>query len=203
MATKGLCKPYYALYTPGTDTASYASGGLVGHAISYSLSANKTDDVNLYADNVIVETDKGKFREGTLTLNTDNLSQAVSKALLGAKEKTRSVGTGQDAVTVTELVWDDEATSVNIGFGIIECKQVSNVDKFRAVILLNVAFSLNSEEATTQGETVEWQTPTIEGKVYRSALNDSDYKHPWKVEATFDTEAAAEAYIKAVLNITA
>ena len=197
MATKGLKLPYYAVYTGGTNTATYSNSGIAGHAISFSLSAEKTDDVPLYADNEIVEIDHGKFREGTLTLNTDNLSDALSKALLGAKEKTRTVG----STTVTELVWDDDQSYVEVGLGIIECKQVSNVDKFRAVVILRVAFSLTSEQATTQGETVEWQTPTIEGKVYRSALNDSDYKHPWKVEATFDTEAEAEAYIKAVLNI--
>ena len=33
-------------------------------------------------------------------------------------------------------------------------------------------------------------------------MRDDSAKHPWKKEATFTTEAQAEAYIKARLNIT-
>lgn len=197
MATKGLMRPYYAIYKASGDTVTYSDGGIAGHAISYSLSAERGDNVDLYADNEIVETDFGKFKSGTLTLNTDNLSDEISKALLGCKGVTRQVGDN----SVTELVWDDDQTPVEVGFGVIETKQVSGVNKYRAVVLARVAFSLNSEEATTKGETVEWQTPTIEGKVMRSEQVDSNYKHPWKFEATFDSLASAEAYIKAVLII--
>lgn len=198
MATKGLMRPYYAIYGASGATVTYTDGGLAGHAISYSLTAEKGDDVDLYADNEIVETDHGKFRSGTLTLGTDNLSQDIAKALLGAKEVTRTVGSD----SVTELVWDDDQASVEVGFGIVETKQVAGVDKYRAVVLARVAFSLNSEEANTKGETVEWQTPSIEGKVLRSAQVDENYKHPWKFEATFDSLKNAEDYIKAVLGIS-
>lgn len=197
MATKGLMKPYYAVYTASGATVTYSDGGIAGHAINYSLTAEKGDNVDLYADNEIVETDYGKFKSGTLTLGTDNLSTAISKALLGVKEVSRTVGSD----TVTELVWDDDQATVEVGFGIIETKQVAGVDKYRAVVLARVTFSLNSEQATTQGENVEWQTPSIEGKVLRSALVDTNYNHPWKFEATLDSLASAEAYIKAVLNI--
>lgn len=198
MATKGLMRPYYALYSASGNTVTYSNGGIAGHAISYSLSAERGDNVDLYADNEIVETDFGKFKSGTLTLKTDNLSDSISKALLGCKEVTRTVG----SASVTELVWDDDQSPVEVGFGVIETKQVAGVDKYRAVVLARVTFSLNSEEATTKGESVEWQTPSIEGKVHRSAQVDTNYNHPWKFEATLDSLTSAEDYIKAVLSIS-
>ena len=55
-----------------------------------------------------------------------------------------------------------------------------------------------SDAATTQGESIEWQTAEISGTIMR----DDSARHPGKKEATFTTEAQAEAYIKARLNIT-
>ena len=55
-----------------------------------------------------------------------------------------------------------------------------------------------NDAATTQGETIEWQTPQLTGTIMR----DDSAKHAWKREATFTTEAQAEAYIKARLSIT-
>ena len=60
-------------------------------------------------------------------------------------------------------------------------------------------FAVPSDAATTQGESIEWQTAEISGTIMR----DDSAKHPWKKEATFTTEAQAEAYIKARLGITA
>ena len=53
------------------------------------------------------------------------------------------------------------------------------------------------DSATTQGEAVEWQTPAIEGTIFR----DDSATHVWKREATLDSEEKAEAYIKQVLHI--
>ena len=50
-----------------------------------------------------------------------------------------------------------------------------------------------------QGETIEWQVPELTATIMR----DDSAKHRWKREATFTTEAQAEAYIKNRLSITA
>ena len=73
------------------------------------------------------------------------------------------------------------------------------VSKWRAIVLTKVKFAVPSDAANTQGETIEWQTPEISGTIMR----DDSAKHAWKKEATFTSEAQAEAYIKARLGITA
>ena len=59
-------------------------------------------------------------------------------------------------------------------------------------------FSVPSDAATTQGESIEWQVHELSATITR----DESEKHAWKKEATFSTEAQAEAYIKDRLNIT-
>lgn len=49
---------------------------------------------------------------------------------------------------------------------------------------------------------MEWQTPSITGTIYRSDQSDSNYKHPWMMDAWLKTESDAIAYLKAKMNIT-
>lgn len=200
MAQKGLIKPYFAKYNYNEETGkvTYSDGGIAGKAIEYGISAEKTDDNYLYADDHIVETDRGKFKSGTYTLGTAHLSQEISKTILGAKEVTRQIG----EASVKELVYDDDQKGVPVGIGIVEVHQVSGADKFRAVIALKVVFNIPEESATTKGETIEWKTPSIEGRIERSDEESENYNHPWKLEAWFDSKTDAETYIKAVLNIS-
>ncbi len=79
MATIGLSKPYYAVYSNTGTTVSYANGGVMGKATEANIEVETTEDNNLYADNAIAETDRS-FAGGTLTLSTDDLSQEVSKS---------------------------------------------------------------------------------------------------------------------------
>ena len=65
-------------------------------------------------------------------------------------------------------------------------------------MLTKVMFSVPNDSATTQGESIEWQTPELSATIMR----DDSTNHMWKREATFTTEAQAEAYIKNRLNIT-
>ena len=82
--------------------------------------------------------------------------------------------------------------------GFIVKKKVNGVYKWRAVVLTKVMFAVPSDSATTQGETIEWQVPELSATIMR----DDSATHVWKREATFTTEAQAEAYIKDRLNIT-
>lgn len=198
MATIGLSKPYYAIYSETGGVVSYSDGAVMGKATEANISIETTEDNNLYGDNGLAETDR-RFANGTLTLSTTDLSQSVSAAILGIKETEL---TGIDGVTdtgVKELVYDDLQQSPYLGIGFIIKKKVNGVDKWRGVVLSKVMFSVPEDAATTQGESIEWQTPELTGAIMR----DDSATHVWKKEATFTTEAQAEAYIKARLGITA
>ena len=197
MATIGLSKPYFAVYSAAGSTVSYANGAVMGKATEANIEIDTTEDNNLYADNAIAETDR-TFAGGTLTLSTDDLSQEVSKAILGLAEQTITGIEGVTDTSVKELLYDDQQQTPYLGVGFIIKKKVGGVYKWRGVILTKVMFSAPADAATTQGETIEWQTPELSATIMR----DDSTNHMWKREATFTTEAQAEAYIKDRLGIT-
>lgn len=196
MATIGLSKPYFSKYAFTGGAVSYSDGGLLGKATEVDVTINVTDDNNLYADNSIAEAERS-FVDGTLTLSTDDLDHAVSAAILGINPV--SVGTinGVTDADVKELIFDDDQNIPYLGVGFVVKKKHNGAYKWRAIVLTKVMFAVPSDAATTQGENIEWQTPTLSGTIMR----DDTAKHAWKREATFTTEAQAEAYIKNRLGI--
>ena len=197
MAIVGVCKPYYAKYSNSGSAVTYSGGGVMGKAVELSAEIEASDNNNLYADNAIAESEK-TFSSGTLGLTTDDLEQAASKDILGLKEESITGITGVTDTSVKELIYDDDQVTPYLGVGIIIKKIKNGVTKWRAIVFTKVQFAVPSDSATTQGETIEWQTPEISGTIMR----DDTEKHAWKKEATFTSEAQAEAYIKARLNIT-
>lgn len=192
MAIVGLSRIYVAKYAAGSGTPTYSDGTLLAKAVEMSVELESADDNNDYADNEISESDT-TFGGGTLTLTTDDLSQEGSALILGI---TPSAVTGLTP-EVKELVYDDDMVPPYLGAGSIIKKIKNGMEKWRAVVLPKVKFSVPSDSATTQGETIEWQHPEITANIYR----DDSAKHRWKREATFDTEEEAAAYIKKLLNI--
>lgn len=197
MAIKGLAIPVFANYNYSGNAVSYTGGFICGAAIEYGAEIETSDDNPLHGDNKIIEHDYGTFNTGTLTVNVSDLDQADSKRLLNLKEVQRMVGD----VNVTELVYDDDAKSKSKGFGIIEAHQINDVDKYRAVILCKVTPKNPAEAATSKGESIEWQTKEMECSIERSDEESTNYKHPWKYESWFDTEAQALEYLKTILNV--
>lgn len=199
MAIKGLSIPIVANYAATGSNVTYSNGMVAGAAVEYTASWTTSENNPLYGDNKIKENDAGTFQSGELTLGTTDLTQDISKLILGLKEATFSYGESKE---VKELVYDDDMKSPYLGFGVIELHQNDDVDEYRTVFLPKVQFALPENTATTKGETVEWQTPSITGTIYRSDQEDSRYKHPWMIDAWFETESDAIAYLKAKMSIT-
>ena len=197
MAVIGLSKPYYGIYSATGNAVSYANGAVMGKATEANIDINTTEDNNLYADNAIAETDRS-FAGGSLILSTDDLSQEVTKAILGLTETAITGIEGVTDTSVKELVYDDTQNTPYLGIGFIVKKKVGGAYKWRAVVLCKVMFSVPADAATTQGESIEWQVPELSATIMR----DDSATRMWKREATFTTEAQAEAYIRARLNIT-
>lgn len=197
MATIGLSKPYYAIYGASGSTVTYTNGAVMGKATEANIEIDTTEDNNLYGDNAIAEADRS-FAGGTLTLSTTDLSQEVSKAILGLAEQAITGIEGVTDTSVKELLYDDQQVTPYLGVGFIIKKKVNGVYKWRGVVLTKVMFSAPADAATTQGESIEWQTPELSATIMR----DDTSNHTWKREATFTSEVQAEAYIKARLGIT-
>ena len=197
MAGIGLRKPFYAIYNYDETAGSvaYSAGGLLAKAVEFSASIESAEANNLYADDGIAETDRS-FGGGTISVTTDDLLPAPSAAILGITPK--EIKIGSETATVQELVYDENMVAPYLGFGIIIPKVKNGVASFRAVVFPKIMFNVPADAATTQGESIEWQTPVIEGTILRS---DAD-GHPWKREVTVADEEKAIAYIKQCLNIS-
>lgn len=196
MATIGVSKPMFAIYSATGATVDYSGGGTLGKATEVNLEIETTDDNNLYADNAIAETDK-TFASGELTVSTDDLSQEVAAAIMGITPTALGTIAGVTDEGVQELIYDDLVDTPYLGLGFIIKKKVGGVYKWRAIVLTKTMFSVPPDAATTQGETIEWQVPELTATVMR----DDSTTHMWKREATFTTEEQADAYIKDRLNI--
>lgn len=197
MAIIGVSKPYVAKYSNTDTTVSYTSGQILDKMTEIDISINSAEDNNFYADNSIAESDSS-FSGGSVTVNTADLGPEATALVLGITPVPIANISGVTDEDVNELIFDDDQRSPYLGFGCIIKKRVNNVDQWRAIILTKIMLAVPNDAATTQGETIEWQTPQLTGTIMR----DDSAKHAWKREATFTTEAQAEAYIKARLSIT-
>ena len=195
MATIGLSKPYYAIYSATGSAVSYSDGGLLGKAVELSMELEGADANILYADNGPAES-ASQFAGGTLTITTDDLLPEPTAAILGL---TLQEIDNDEITTPTpkELVFGDSQVIPYVGFGVIVKKQQSNATKWMGIVYPKVQFSNPGIEATTQGETIEWQTPELSATIMR----DDTTAHNWCRHALLDSEADAEAYVKGLLGI--
>lgn len=195
MAIKGVSKLVVGNYDYDGigNVPTYSDNETVAKMVEYALTINQSDNNPLYADNMEAENDKGTFQNGELSLTTDDLTQEASKKILGIKTNEFSYG---DSLTATEGVYDDSRIAPYLGVGIIEMHQNNDVTKYRAVFLPKVFFNVPEQAATTKGENIEWQTPTVTGIVQRSDLVQGEYNHPWMIDAWFETESQALSYLE-------
>lgn len=197
MATIGLSKPFFAIYSENGGVVSYANGGVLGKYTALQLQLENASENILYADNGPAESDSG-FAGGTFSVTTDDLRPEISKVIFGLSEELISA---QD-VTTTGAKWqvnDDDQAIPYLGVGGVLTKKVDGEVKYVAFVLEKVQFQNNGMDVTTQGETIEWQTPTLEGKLFRS----DNAKHSWRrVSTLLDSEADAAAAVKDFLSIT-
>lgn len=195
MPKTGLSDFYYAKYTANQGAVSYSGGGLMGRAVSYD-SQITTNSSDFYADNQLAESDE-TFQSGTLTITTAELTQAVVKDILGVTEQALTNVPGITDTGAKQLIWDDDQHAAELGVGHITELKIKGVTSYRAIVLKRVSFAVPQDQVNTRGETIEWQTDEITGKIMRG----EDAKHAWKQEATLTTHDQAVAFIKWVLNI--
>ncbi len=169
MATLGLDSLFYAPITEGTDgTETYGTPQKLAKAISAELSVEIAEAI-LYADDAAAESIKS-FKNGKLTLGVDDIGVDKAQLLTGA-----SVDDNGVLVSTSE----DLPPYVAIGFR----AQKSN-GKYRYFWLYKVQFGVPSVSLQTKGDSISFQTPSIEGTIMRRNKPLGNDKHPWKAEVT-------------------
>lgn len=181
MASIGLKYFKYALLTEASNgTHTYGNGKKPAKAVSCSVSITN-NNVNLYADDAVAESDTG-FQTGTMTLGIDDDDMETMAELLG------------HTITEGEMVRKSTDTAPYVGVGRIITKVVGGVRKYKAEIVNKVKFSEPSQDDQTKGENIEFRTTTIEGTI--STLADGS----WSQTKTFTTYSDAESYIDGIFT---
>ena len=187
--TTGFSLPYVALYGNSGTTLTYTSGQKLARGVSVSVAPETSDDNNFYADNIIAETEAGKFTGGEITLTVDGLFPTAEKLILGLPTA------GADGFTS----YGDSQVIPKVGIGFVVRRQSDGVVGYQAVILPKAVFSLPSTDANTQEEQIDWQTQELTAKILRS----DDANRSWKfVGSVVTSEATAEASIKTFFSIS-
>lgn len=198
MAKIGLSKPYFAKYSNEGNKVTYTDGALMGKAVELSIELEGADDNILYADNGPAES-ANTFAGGTYTITTDDLLPEVMMEVLGIVEEAIE----NVSISTAEPKWykfNDNQETPYLGFGAIVKIQHNQKMKYQAIVLPKTQMQNPNDTFTTQGETIEWGTPEISGTIMRDDTED----HNWKmVSSPMDSEADAEAAIKAFFGITA
>lgn len=190
MAGIGLYGVYYskATVTDGVLTG-YNGVQTMGKAISASFEPAEANDNPLYANNGIAERDAANGAGGTLNMTLDQLTQDAAADLYGLTKRTETVGT----VEGSGFDFTGSEVSAPVGVAFVRWNQVNNSRAhYQAVIFSYVMFSPPSEEYQTLGESVEWQTPEIEGTVSGGAVTGT---RPWKKVYEFPDQDSAIAFI--------
>ena len=178
MAKIGLSNLIWSRLTEGSDgTPSYDGAKSLGKAVSTNVSITN-NSATLYADDQLAESDTS-FQTGTITCGVDEDADATFAPLLGHTITAGGV--------VTKNATD---TAPFVGVGRIITKMVSGVYYYKAEVLFKVKFAEPSQDDTTKGESIEFNTSEIEGQI--ATLADGK----WCSSQTFTTKANALAFIQ-------
>lgn len=179
MATIGLDKLYYAKITEGVNgEETYATPVQLAKAIQAGLTVDLAEAI-LYADDGAAYVIKD-FKSGKLSLGVADIGITAAQDLTGAMLDSNGV-----LVSASE----NDGSPVAIGF---RARRPNG--KYRYFWLYRVKFGMPSTNLQTKGDSITFQTPTIEGTVMRRNKPDGKGNHPWKAEVT-DGDVGVEANV--------
>lgn len=188
----------YPVAAPWEEGETYGKGFVIGRAINFTGTPNR-NDATLYADDAEAESDKTVRDFGT-SLNVDDLALEVIGKLLGHPYKKVE---GEDGELETlDVGADDVAPYFGVGF--YKRRKKNGVETFTAIWLRKVKHTEPTENAETKGESVNFQTPTIEGTAYPVEItgDGSELRMSVMKKATFRSESRAREWLNKLANIT-
>lgn len=189
MAQVGMKYPVYAPiadYTPG-QPIQYGQGIVLGEAIRAEVNLERAD-ARLYGDNALQDRDNS-ITGGSETLNVTRLSLEKKATVLGLVHDEEN-----DEYYVTD------AASPYGGNGYLNEYREKGHTSYEGIWIYRAQFSADSMTSQTKAQTIEFNTPTINGEVFGVSLDNTGeirfYTHKF-----FKTEAEGIAWLKTMANI--
>lgn len=168
--------------TPFTPIV-YDTGVVLGRMIGANITFNRNSEP-LYADDGLAESDNS-ITGGTISLNLDDVEEAAQVTAFGLLK------TGEPGSEVYSEVGDPAPYG---GIGYVRVRRLRGVTSYVAYWLHKVQLAVNTDNASTKGQSITWQTPTADGTIL-AAYPNADKKAYYRDRAVFDTEAEAYAWV--------
>ena len=189
----GYSMPKVAVYTYSNDAVTYSDLMPLARGVSVSMDVETSDSSDFYADNVLAESAGGRFTGGTVTLTVDGLKDAARKLIQGLPAETTVT---VDSKQVKVLDYDDRQVVPYVGIGFVVRYMENGVTSYVPVVLTKCIFDVDTIEASTQEDTIDFQTTDLSATIAR----DDTTNHLWRrIGEAQTTEADAEAVISALL----
>jgi phi13 family phage major tail protein len=160
---------------------------VLGKMIDAKLTENRSD-ASLFADDGLAEYDNS-FTGGSIALTLADVDDDTYAEVKGC------------TISNSELTENEEDSSPEIGYGHIITKMVNGVKKYKVEFLPRIIVTKITADAKTKGESIEFNTVSLEGKVMalNKAINGLQVGD-WHKVKTFDTLAAAVTYLDGLLT---
>lgn len=182
----GLKDFYYAVLTKDDETGvTYSTPKKIAHAITAKVTPT-VNTATLYADNGPILT-ANALGEIAVELNVVDIPFDVQVELLG-------LTVNADGVVIDNA--EDQAPEVAIGF-----RRTTSANTSRLTWLLKGKFSLPAEEGATQGDTPEFQTPTITA-TFLKRIYDGNWRYRLDTGSATASEEVAAEWFSAVYDPT-
>ena len=191
MAKIGMRHLVYAVVateTPGTGI-TYTGGADLAPAVSGNLTYDRSDNP-LYGDDVMQDSDNG-ITGFSLDITTTELSAANEAALLGYTVD----GTDATLYSVTDVA------APYVGVGFVQVLRRRGTVTYRALWFPKVQFGISSEETQTRQQSIEWGTPTLNGKGFGVYL-DASGAATFRMQKECATLAAAQTFLDGKAGIS-
>lgn len=179
-----------AKYVNTSGTITYTDAQTLGDAMNVNMEVRVAEG-RLYAESTLAEYMR-KIVGGTISIGVKYIPTAAQKLMFGATDKSRTVGT----TSVTSLVIGGADTPQYVGVAFYAPDMIDGALKYTAVKVAKSLFGQPSMSLQTAGESIQFNTPTVSGEF----LADDSTGQDMIETATLDTEAAAKAWVTAVLQ---
>lgn len=169
MAYIGLAYPIMARKRDGPE---YYDGILVGKAVEAEITPNYIDASGYTDINDLGQ--KKEFAYADIALTTSDLPDAVRDLTLGEKDG----------------ISGDRNETGTIGLGLMRTRIVDDQVTYEAIWLHQAKLWEKSGTSSTKGETVNFQTPALEG------IAEPDENGEWRTTKQFGTKNEAISWLR-------
>ncbi len=162
-------------------------GGMMTAEISYTRNSNP-----LYADDRVMEEDNS-ITGGTIKMGVDDVNDDARVMMLG---DVKEGDAGE------EVYHETGESAPYVGTGYIRVRRKDNKTNYIAYWVHKAIFGIGTESAKTKGQSIEWQTPTLEGSIM-GVKNNAALQTRFRERSTFTKESEARAWLNKKAGIEA